>query len=128
MMGPGGHPIQAMPPGLAMPGAVHPMQGMPGMFPAQQMAFPGMPMAPAPYGFIAPGQDGMSLQMPSPAIYGAYPLHQTVPYQMPTMGLEQQMQQQPPQMGNNARGWPNPNSNRRNSSNQHTPRSQGVSR
>ena len=126
VIGPGGQPMQAMPPGLAMPGAVHPMQGMPGMFPASQMAFPGMPMAPAPYGFVAPAQEGIPLQMPPPAMYSAYPPQQAVPYQMPGMGLEQQMQmqqqqqQQPPQMGNHARAWPHSNSfSRRSSSSQH---------
>ncbi len=127
MMGTGGTPMQALPPGLAMPGAMHPMHSMPGMFPASPMAFPGMPMAAAPYGFMAPGQEGLPLHMPSPAMYGGFPPHQAMQFQMPGMSLEQQMQQQP-QMGNNARPWSNNNFSRRNSSNQQTPRNQNVSR
>ena len=138
MMGPGGTPMQAMPPGLAMPGAMHPMHSMPGMFPASPMAFPGMPMAAAPYGFVAQGQEGMPMQMPSPAMYGGFPPHQPMPFQLPAMSLEQQMQQpqmgnqmgnqMSTQLGNHTRGWSNNNFSRRNSSNQQTPRSQHTSR
>lgn len=123
MMGPGGAPMQALPPGLAM----HPMHSMPGMFPASPMAFPGMPMAATPYGFMAPGQEGIPMQVPSSAMYGAFPPHQAMPFQMSAMSPEQHMQQPP--MGSNGRGWSNNNSfSRRNSSNQHTPRSHNASR
>ncbi len=87
-------------------------------------------MAAAPYGFVAQGQEGMPMQMPSPAMYGGFPPHQPMPFQLPAMSLEQQMQQPQMgnQMGNHARGWSNNNFSRRNSSNQQTPLSQHTSR
>lgn len=138
MMGPGGTPMPALSPGLAVPGAMHPMHSMPGMYPAAPMAFPGMPMAPSPYGFMAPGQDGIPLQIGSPTMYGAFPPHSVMPFPMPAMSLEQQMQQQQmqqqhqhqhqPQMGSNARSWPGNNGFNRRSSGQQGSRSQITSR
>lgn len=131
MMGPGGTPMPAISPGLAMPSAMHPMHSMPGMYPAAPMAFPGMPMAPSPYGFMTPGQEGVPMQMGSPTMYGAFPPNSVMPFAMPAMSLEQQMQQQhqhQPQMGSNARSWPgNHNFNRRGSGQQGS-RSQNSSR
>lgn len=134
MMGPGGTPMSPLSPGLAMPGAMHPMHSMPGMYPTAPMAFPGMPMAPSPYGFMAPGQEGIPMQMGSPTMYGPFPPHPVMPYAIPAMSLEQQMQQQQqqqhqhhPQMGNNARPWPGNNFNRR-TSGQQGARSQNTSR
>ena len=130
MMGPGGTPMPALPPGLAMPGAMHPMHSMPGMFPASPMAFSGMAMTPAHYGFMAPGQDGIPMQMGSPTMYGqlhgAFPPQQVMPFQVPAMNLEQQIQQ--PQMGSNARGRPSNNSVNRRGGSQQGSRSQNPSR
>ncbi|KAL3143822.1 hypothetical protein ABBQ32_003649 [Trebouxia sp. C0010 RCD-2024] len=131
MMGPGCTPMSALSPGMAMPGAMHPMHNMPAMYPAAPMAFPGMPMAPPPYGFMAPGQEGIPMQMGSPTMYGAFPPHQVMPFAMPAMSLEQQMQQQQqhqPQMGSHARAWPSNNNFNRRSSGQQGARSQNTSR
>ena len=126
MMGPGGTPMHALPPGLGM----HPMQSMPGMFPTPPMAFPAMPMA-TPYGFVSPGQEGIPMHLgATPAMYGGYPPHQ-LQFQLAPMSVEQQMhQQQQSQVAasQNARVRPSNNLGRRNSNSQHPFRSPAATR